>query len=122
MGNKRNVKIWRTISLLLLAMVIAGLMPGNAQAAKIYWTEYNDKICRANFDGSDKEVLVTPTIPQGIALDVAGGKMYWDTSYNLVMRSNLDGSSVETLITSGLDYRPKGMDLDVPGADRNWPD
>jgi len=122
MCNKRSVKSRLTISLFLLAIVTAGLIPDNALAGKIYWTEYSDRICRANFDGSNKEVLVTPTIPHGIALDVAGGKMYWNTAYTnqRVMRANLDGSNVETLISTGTDYANYGMDLDVPGGKMWW--
>ena len=43
----------------------------------IYWTD-DDKIQRANLDGSNVENLVTQGLvdPEGIALDVAGGKMY----------------------------------------------
>ena len=118
-----NLKTWLLMSVFLLAMIAVGLMAGNARAAKMYWTEYNNRICRANLDGSDKEVLVTPTYPHGIALDVADGKMYWNTGYTnqRVMRANLDGSDVETLISGypPLDYANKGMALDVPG-DKMW--
>jgi len=122
MSKTTNLKASLVISVFLLAMIAVGLMAGNVRAAKMYWTEYNNRICSADLDGSDKEVLVTPTYPQGIALDVAGGKMYWNTAYTdqRVMRANLDGSDVETLISSGLDYANEGMALDVPGNKMWW--
>ena len=46
----------------------------------MYWTDGgNNKIQRANLDGSNVEDLITSglTKPLGIALDVLGGKMYW---------------------------------------------
>ena len=91
---------------------------------KIYWTDFgtgnpnplqNDKIQRANLDGSNVETLLTfenfLRVPRGIALDVAGGKMYWtDATRDRIRRANLDGSSPEALVTSGL-VNPQGIAL-----------
>lgn len=49
---------------------------------KIYWTagdlSSNAGVFRADVDGSNPEQIVsTDGIPQGIALDPAGGKVYW---------------------------------------------
>ena len=79
---------------------------------KIYWTDsgtggsnplQDDKIQRANLDGSNVETLLTYDnalrFPRGIALDVAGGKMYWtDASVDSIRRANLDGSDIELVI------------------------
>ncbi|MCY3868972.1 MAG: hypothetical protein OXG87_05395 [Gemmatimonadetes bacterium] len=79
---------------------------------KIYWTDsgtggdnplQDDKIQRANLDGSNVETLLTYDnalrIPRGIALDVAAGKMYWtDSVTDSIRRANFDGSDIELII------------------------
>ena len=85
----------------------------------MYWTDGGtDKIQRANLNGSNIENLIatgltsSPTGPEGIALDVAGGKIYWtDFSTGKIQRANLDGSNIEDLIT-GLRY-PQSIALDL---------
>ena len=81
-------------------------------AGKMYWTDSgtgapnpleNDKIQRANLDGSNVETLLTfqnqLRVPRGIALDVAGGKMYWtDIVRDRIRRANLDGTEAEDLV------------------------
>ncbi len=83
-------------------------------AAKIYWTDSgtgnptpmeDDKIQRADLDGSNVETLVTYEnflrLPMGIELDVAGGKMYWtDTTRDRIRRANLDGSGIEDILNT----------------------
>ena len=90
---------------------------------KLYYTT-NNKIQRANLDGSNIETLVTTGLryPHGIALDVAGGKMYWtDFGTRSIQRANLDGSNIETLVTTGLE-RPRGIALDVTEDKMYWTD
>jgi hypothetical protein len=75
---------------------------------KIYWTE-EDRIRRANLDGSNVEDLVTGLVKGGdIALDPRAGEMYWmageRTWYGLegrrvLQRANLDGSDIVELVT-----------------------
>ncbi len=81
---------------------------------KIYWTDsgtgnpnplQNDKIQRANLDGSNVETLLTYEnflrLPMGITLDVAGGKMYWtDATRDRIRRADLDGSNVEDILNT----------------------
>lgn len=81
---------------------------------KIYWTDsgtgganalQNDRIQRANLDGSDVETLLTYEnflrLPMGIALDVAGDKMYWtDAITDRIRRTNLDGTGNQLLINT----------------------
>ena len=74
-----------------------------------------DKIHRANLDGSNVEVLVAADkattneldSPDTLVLDVEGGKMYWmiaievggvDVGWFQIHRANLDGSNVEDLV------------------------
>ena len=90
---------------------------------KMYWLNRVDRaIKRADFDGSDVEVLVTDDlfVPFGIALDPAGGKVYWtdvNPQGNWIRRANLDGSSAETLITGG---SPNGIDLNTAAGKMYW--
>lgn len=75
---------------------------------KIYWTDdTNDKISRANLNGTAVEDVIVNTVgfpivqPTGVALDLARGKVYWtDENLNKVARANLDGSSPENVVTS----------------------
>ena len=101
---------------------------------KMYWT-VNDKIQRANLDGSQVEDLVTLGLfmvdpvtsglydATGIALDLSSGKMYWTADgmrgISRVQRANLDGSQVEDLVTSGL-YRAAGIALDLSSGKMYW--
>ena len=89
--------------------------------SKMYWTDQvQEKIWRANLDGSNVEALVNTTDlasdgtnPSSIALDVAGGKMYWtDWDTNKIHRADLNGSNVEEVITSGVTFS-RGITLDL---------
>ena len=99
------------------ALVTTGLVNPQSIAldvagGKMYWTDSgtggsnaleNDKIQRANLDGSNVETLLTYDnflrVPRGIALDVTGGKMYWtDIVRDRIRRANLDGTEAEDLV------------------------
>ena len=91
---------------------------------ELYWTDLSeDRIQRADLDGSNVEDLITSGLdgPVGLALDVAAGKMYWtEWERNKIRRANLDGSGAEDLITSG--RAPVWLALDVPGGKIYWTD
>ena len=101
------------------ALVTTGLVNPQSIAldvagGKMYWTDSgtggqnaleNDKIQRANLDGSNVETLLTfqnqLRLPRGIALDVAGGKMYWtDIVRDRIRRANLDGTEPEDILNT----------------------
>ena len=80
---------------------------------KIYWTysiqldieseepSFIGKIQCSDLDGSNVTDLVTEEshVPEGIALDIAGGKMYWTDTWNWKIRcADLDGSNVTDLV------------------------
>ncbi|XP_067660545.1 sushi, von Willebrand factor type A, EGF and pentraxin domain-containing protein 1-like [Haliotis asinina] len=48
----------------------------------MYWIDWGEdnRIERANYDGSDREVLVSAIWPEGLALDSVARKMYWSDS------------------------------------------
>ncbi|MCY3683506.1 MAG: hypothetical protein OXH16_19070 [Gemmatimonadetes bacterium] len=110
--------------------------PAPEAMGKIYWTDsgtgsdnplQDDKIQRANLDGSNVETLLTYDnalrIPRGIALDVAAGKMYWaDSVTDSIRRANFDGSDIELIIDTrtiggqslpGPATTPRGIALDL---------
>jgi hypothetical protein len=81
---------------------------------KIYWTQSNldfvdEKVMRANSDGSDVEELVTTAqIPnphgfRGIALGPQSGKLYWSSHYS-IWRSNLDGTDIEAVLNNAFSW------------------
>jgi low density lipoprotein receptor-related protein 5/6 len=84
---------------------------------------WNDKIWRANLDGSGLEDLITTglNMPHKIALDVGAGKMYWTDYPNKIQRANLDGSGVETLIETEWDGY-YGIALDLGAGKMYWTD
>ncbi len=85
---------------------------------KLYWTNFdliggNDRIIRADFNGSNQTAIVTTglSIPDNLIVDHANGKIYWtDTGNNTIKQANLDGSNVLTLALTGSN-RPKGIAL-----------
>ncbi|NNE35402.1 MAG: DUF5050 domain-containing protein [Rhodothermales bacterium] len=97
----------------------------DAVAQKVYWTDSdgdNGVILRANFDGTDSEVLVTAASEElgHMELDVDGGKMYWvNTTAGEISRSNLDGSSIEQVVS--LSGRG-GISLDLTADKIYWVD
>lgn len=69
------------------------------------------RIERANFDGTDVEILVgnRPGVRGDLELDLPGQKIYWtDQATDAVLRCNLDGSGIETVLTGLADI---GFDL-----------
>ena len=99
--------------------------------SKVYTTidgspNFNDRIVRSNFDGTDLEVIAQGNVqtgnPRGIAVDPSGGKVYWATLAGPVSarirRADLDGSNQENLFT-GLST-PLGVSLDLVNGKVYW--
>ena len=97
----------------------------DAMNSKLYWTQEDDGIFRANLDGTNIEHLIDDVIEDvysggRIALDVAGGKMYWTHGIKKsIFRANLDGSNAEVILRLSIS-RPLDIALDVAGGKMYW--
>ena len=94
---------------------------------KLYWTDVDRGILRANLDDSGAELLVAMGIydPRGIAVDGSGGAIYAVDAYpseakpNEIRRFNLDGSGGEVLALLGM-RGALAIALDVAGGKIYW--
>ena len=91
---------------------------------KVYWADQtNNKIQRANLDGSNVEDVLTSAdgvnSPTGVLVDAENGKIYWSEFFaGNIRRANLDGTNIENLY-SGLSS-PAGMALDTANSKLYW--
>ena len=98
----------------------------DATNGKIYWTQSDNGIYRANLsDGTNVEQLIDDAIVAhsvggGIALDVAGDKVYWTSGItNGIFRANLDGTQAASLLTPP-NAAPLDIALDVAASKMYW--
>ena len=89
---------------------------------KIYWTEKmgnRGRIKRANFDGSNVEILATVFgVPRSIAVDTMRSKLYWTDSRGRIKRSNFNGKQIRNLVQNL--NSPDNIVVDVQGAKLYW--
>ncbi|XP_025087886.1 low-density lipoprotein receptor-related protein 4-like isoform X3 [Pomacea canaliculata] len=92
---------------------------------KMYWTDtVDDKISRANLNGSNIEVVVSDGLhtPDGLAIDSVGHKIYWtDDGHNRIEVANLDGSMRSVLVWQDLD-KPRALALHYDEGHMFWTD
>jgi DNA-binding beta-propeller fold protein YncE len=88
------------------------------------------RILSANPDGSELRTIINEgrKLPDGLALDVAGGHIYWtnmgDPKRNdgSILRSDLDGTNMITIVPPGGTFTPKQVQLEKKGGKLYWSD
>ena len=91
---------------------------------KVYWIEKtgerNGRIQRANFNGSNVELVKNLTsVPRDLAVDSAGRKLYLTNSWGKIQRLNLNGSGFHSNFITDL-TAPQHLALDVAGGKVYW--
>ena len=95
---------------------------GTPTVSKIYWTQTDGIIRRANPDGSNVEDVVTGLgYASGLDVDSSNGKIYWvDHARNGIQRANLDGTGIETLVSAADTQSPADLALDLSAGKMYW--
>ncbi|KAK3082885.1 hypothetical protein FSP39_007983 [Pinctada imbricata] len=81
------------------------------KAQRLYWSDARlDKIERCDFDGNNREIIVT-TIPQhSFGLALYGEYLYWtDWMRRAVVRANKHDGNIYTYLRKGLQRQPMGI-------------
>jgi low density lipoprotein receptor-related protein 5/6 len=95
----------------------------------MYWVDNGggtDKLCRANMDGTNIEVILYGAEARSIALDLENDKIYWTrvqgggVGTRSIKRANLNGTNVETVV-GGLGT-PDDIALDLEYGKMYWTD
>src|ERR1700720_1124429 len=80
-------------------------------------------------DGSDRKVIVTDChLPDGIAVDAAGGHIYWtnmgvpNLDDGSIERADLDGNNRRVIVPPGATFTPKQIQLDKKNGKLYWCD
>ena len=104
---------------------------GNDVVARIIFLDLGaGRVLSANPDGSDLKTLVSEgrKLPDGLAVDVAGGHLYWTNmgspkaNDGTIFRSDLDGRNMTTIIAPGGTFTPKQLQIDKPNGKLYWCD
>lgn len=79
-------------------------------SGKVYWADWNNKIGRSNFDGSDAEAFNVSVGPYDLAIDELGGHVYAvDYFSSALYRTDLAGGNLVVLDSP---LSPRGIALD----------
>lgn len=91
---------------------------------KIYYGIRNaNEIRRCNFDGGNDEIVLTPTDPGRVQVDIFGGKCYWTReSPGRIYRDTIPGGGNEELLVSGVVLNVEQFDLDLVNNKIYWCD
>jgi hypothetical protein len=96
---------------------------------KVYWLEKtqndDDRLRRANLDGTNKETLINSGIPgpMGLAIDVEAERLFWtETEGDRIFSSNLDGGDVEVIFSNDATRitEPFGIAVDPENQHIYW--
>jgi 3-hydroxyacyl-CoA dehydrogenase/sugar lactone lactonase YvrE len=104
---------------------------GHAVAGRIFFLDLGGgRVLSANPDGSDLESIVEEgrRLPDGLAVDLAGGHLYWTNMGNpkandgSILRSDLDGQNMTTIVPPGGTFTPKQILIEKKSAKLYWCD
>jgi hypothetical protein len=103
---------------------------GKTAVGRLFVLELSgDRIHSMNPDGSDRKTIVTNCrLPDGIAVDVAGGHIYWtnmgipNLDDGSIERADLDGGNRRVIVPQGVTHTPKQIQLDKDGGKLYWCD
>jgi len=89
---------------------------------KIYYGIGNDnEIRRCDFDGGNVEIILTPTKPGRVQVDISGGKCYWTReSPGRIYRDTIPGGGDEELIVTDEGAGIEQFDLDLINGKIYW--
>jgi len=92
----------------------------DTQRGTIYWAQGD--IYRANTDGTAKEVVVSATSPEGVAVDSDAAVLFWgETLGKAIWRADLDGTARQAIVTNGIGQL-SGLALDSTNHRLYWAD
>ena len=96
----------------------------HAAQKKVYWMEKtgerSGKIRRANFDGSNVQLVKELTsVPRELTPDTVENKLYLTNSWGKIQRMNFDGSGFQPNLITGLN-EPKHLAVDRAGGKVYW--
>src|SRR5271163_4506471 len=87
------------------------------------------RIHSMNSDGSDPKVIVTDSrLPDGIAVDIAGGHIYWtnmgvpNLADGSIERADIDGKNRRVIVARGATFTPKQIHFDKKNGRLYWCD
>jgi hypothetical protein len=87
------------------------------------------RIHSMNSDGSDPKVIVTDCrLPDGIAVDIAGGHIYWtnmgvpNLADGSIERADIDGKNRRVIVARGATFTPKQIHFDKKNGRLYWCD
>jgi hypothetical protein len=87
------------------------------------------RIHSMNLDGSDRKVIVTDCrLPDGIAVDIAGGHIYWanmgvpNLDDGSIERADIDGKNRRVIVARGATFTPKQIHFDKKNGKLYWCD
>src|SRR5205814_10104717 len=108
-----GIKVWRLSDGFSWNFAAANTCPQgvavDAAQARLYWTQCDGTLHRANLDGTTAAAIVlNQKSPTGIAVDSAGGKIYWRTNGDpnktpeppRIYRADLNGGNIELLLST----------------------
>ena len=118
--QRSSMKGWHVVSIVTEDIRTPNGLAIDHRAQRLYWSDARlDKIERSDFDGNNREVIIT-TLPQhSFGLTVYGDFIYWtDWMLRAVVRVNKYDGNIHSLLRQNLDRQPMGLVIVAPDANK----